>query len=150
MGIFSKLKKSDNSEYQKKQSDEARARQDEDVSLAEEKAKVAMPTTSKNGRQSLTDTGLAYKWLVKPIITEKATYLSSFNKYIFAVAPGANKIEIKKAVKKVYGVEVLKVNIINKPGKTVRYGRKIGRTKVRRQAVVTLAAGQTIQLYEGV
>lgn len=96
------------------------------------------------------DTKEAYRVLIKPMITEKGTHLASQNKYIFEVAPQANKIEIKKAIRAVYGVEPLKVNLVSLTGKQVRYGRTRGRTKDRKKAIITLPKGQTIEVYEGV
>ncbi|MBU1036631.1 50S ribosomal protein L23 [Patescibacteria group bacterium] len=96
------------------------------------------------------DTKDAYRILSRPMITEKGTYLAGQNKYIFEVATNANKIEIKKAIKAVYGVEPIAINIINLPGKRVQYRRIRGRTKRRKKAIVTLPEGQTIEVYEGV
>ena len=90
-------------------------------------------------------TGLAYKVLVRPQITEKATMLASSNKYVFRVHPSSNKHEVKKAIEKVYDVDVKKVNIINTSGKKRRYGSSLGRTKDWKKAVVTVAAGQRIE-----
>lgn len=103
----------------------------------------------KKAKLKKDDTGEAYRVLVKPLITEKGSSLGMFNKYIFEVTPHTNKIEIKKAIKKVYGVDPIKVNIINILGKKVRYGRTEGRTKHWKKAVVTLPQGQKIDVQEG-
>jgi len=95
------------------------------------------------------DTGDAYRVLIKPLITEKGSSLGIFNKYIFEVASHTSKIEIKKAIKKVYGVDPIKVNIMNVLGKKVRYGRTEGRTKHWKKAVITLPQGQKIDIQEG-
>lgn len=92
----------------------------------------------------------AYRVLVKPLISEKATFLAGENKYVFEVDRRATKKEIRQAVKDVYGVEPIKVNVISVEGKARRYGRTLGRTKSRKKAVVTLSPGQSIQVYEGV
>ncbi|MBU1164682.1 50S ribosomal protein L23 [Patescibacteria group bacterium] len=92
----------------------------------------------------------AYRVLIKPVVSEKATMLTSQNSYVFEVAPKMNKIEIKKAVQKVYNVTPIKVNIINVIGRNVRYGKTSGKTKSWKKAIVTLKDGDTIQLYEGV
>jgi large subunit ribosomal protein L23 len=92
----------------------------------------------------------AYKVLVKPVITERAAHLGVINKYVFAVAKKANKIEIAKAVNEVYGIKPTKVNIISMSGKRVRYGKTRGQKKDWKKAVVTLPTGKTINLYEGV
>ncbi len=92
----------------------------------------------------------AYRILVKPLITEKATNLSAVNKYVFIVNKQVNKIEIARAVESIYSVKVLGVNLINVKGKRVTRGRVSGRRKDFKKAIVTLAKGETIKLYEGV
>ncbi|MFA5163371.1 MAG: 50S ribosomal protein L23 [Patescibacteria group bacterium] len=88
--------------------------------------------------------------LIKPLVTEKATNLSAQNQYVFMVAPRANKIEVAKAVASVYHVKPLGVNLVNVKGKQVTRGRVRGNRKDWKKAIVTLAAGQTIKMYEGV
>lgn len=88
--------------------------------------------------------------LVKPLITEKATHLASENKYVFVIARGANKIETAKAIQAVYGVKPLDVNIVNMKGKKVARGKVRGQRKDWKKAIVTLAKGDTIKVYEGV
>lgn len=101
-------------------------------------AKVAKPKKE--------DTGEAWRILLKPLYTEKITGLGILNQYAFMVAPATNKIEVRKAIKKVYGVDPIKVNITNVQGKDVKYGRSEGRTKKWKKAIVTLAQGQKIEL----
>jgi len=96
------------------------------------------------------DTGEAYKVLLKPIITEKMTSLSVNNQYGFMVSSYTNKIEVKKAVTKVYGVTPIRVRIINVKGKAVRTGKQTGVTKKWKKAVVTLKQGDKIEIYETV
>jgi len=92
----------------------------------------------------------AYRVLVRPLISEKASHQQSLNQYFFAVALDANRIEVAKAVKAVYGVAPIKVNIIRSEGKARRIGSTIGRRKDWKKAMVTLPKGKTISLYEGV
>ncbi|MFA4833915.1 MAG: 50S ribosomal protein L23 [Patescibacteria group bacterium] len=92
----------------------------------------------------------AYRILLKPMVTEKATNLGVLNKYVFAVSPKANKIEIAQAIEAVYGVKPVGVNIMRAEGKTVRSGRTFGRRKDWKKAIVALPAGKTIKVYEGV
>jgi large subunit ribosomal protein L23 len=92
----------------------------------------------------------AYRILLSPLVTEKATNLHSANKYVFVVAKGANKISIARAVASAYGVNPVKVNIMSVGGKAVSRGRVRGRQSDWRKAVVTLAKGVTIKIYEGV
>lgn len=90
------------------------------------------------------------KILIKPLVTEKASHLASENKYAFIVALNANKIEVAKAVKALYGVDVVKVNIINMEGKNVVRGRIKGQRSDFKKAIVTLKKGDVISIYEGV
>ena len=87
--------------------------------------------------------------LVKPIITDKSTLLPQNGKYVFHVAPRANKIMIKEAVQKAFGVTVIDVNICKVRGKEKRYGPRLIRTPDVKKAIVTLLAGDRIQLIEG-
>jgi len=66
------------------------------------------------------------------------------------VAPKTNKIEVAKAVKEIYGVKPVRVNMIKMAGKQARYGRISGRRKDWKKAIITLPSGQTIKIYEGV
>ncbi|MBU0637129.1 50S ribosomal protein L23 [Patescibacteria group bacterium] len=92
----------------------------------------------------------AYQVLLKPLVTEKATNLIVNNKYVFVVANNVNKVEIAKAIYQVYGVKAIKINVINTMGKTTKRGKIVGKRKDWKKAIVTLAAGETIKIYEGV
>lgn len=82
----------------------------------------------------------------KPWITEKATALQKEAKYVFIVKQGATKPEIKKAVKEIYKVEPVAVNIVNRPAKSKKMGALRGHQSGYKKAVVTLEAGQKIDL----
>lgn len=86
--------------------------------------------------------------IIKPLVTEKSTGLMAEDKYTFVVAPGANKIEIKYAVEKLFNVKVLKVNTLVDRGKLRRMGRSQGRQPDLKKAVVTLRAGDKIKVFE--
>ena len=92
----------------------------------------------------------AHKFIIKPLITEKATDLVSQNKYVFVVSEGANKIAVAKAIETIYGIKPLKVNLSNVKGKKVSRGRIRGQRKDWCKAVITLPQGQSIKIYEGV
>ncbi|OGY52465.1 MAG: 50S ribosomal protein L23 [Candidatus Buchananbacteria bacterium RIFCSPLOWO2_01_FULL_56_15] len=92
----------------------------------------------------------AYRVLLKPLVTEKAADLGTHNQYVFMIDPRMNKIEVKKAVRTIYGINPLAVRIITMQGKAVRYGRRYGVTKSWKKAMVTLKAGDKIEVYEGV
>ncbi len=93
-----------------------------------------------------------YEVIIKPVITEKSTWLKDKNRDIcFEVAPKANKIEIKEAVEKLFDVKVKSVRTVKKKGKTRRMGRNIGRTKNWKKAYVTLKEGEKmIEYFEAV
>jgi large subunit ribosomal protein L23 len=88
--------------------------------------------------------------IVRPIVSEKSYALSEKGVYIFIVPPGANKIEIRRSVERVFNVRVTKVNTLNRPGKRKRNRRQntFGKKSDTKRAIVTLAAGQTIPLFE--
>jgi large subunit ribosomal protein L23 len=93
--------------------------------------------------------------IIKPIITEKMTAMGEkLGRYGFIVDKKANKIQIKKAVKELYGVEVDEVNTINYPGKfKSRYtksGVLSGKTNAFKKAIVTLAKGESIDFYSNI
>lgn len=92
--------------------------------------------------------------LKKPLVTEKVSALNEKGKYGFIVDAEANKVEIKTAVEKQYGVNVEKVNTMNVMGKLkTRYtkaGVLSGRRPNYKKAIVTLAAGEVIDFYSNV
>ena len=86
--------------------------------------------------------------LLRPILTEKTTFgIEALNAYVFEVHPTANKIQIRKAVENLFDVKVRKVNVRNRRGKRKRVGRTVGYGKNTKHAVVTLAAGETLDIY---
>lgn len=92
--------------------------------------------------------------LKKPLVTEKVSAMNEKGKYGFIVDTDANKVEIKKAVEKQYGVNVLSVNTMKVMGKfKTRYtkaGVLSGRKPNYKKAIVTLAAGEVIDFYSNV
>lgn len=88
--------------------------------------------------------------ILAPVVTEKAVGQIADRKYTFRVANGANKIEIRKAVEEIFGVQVEKVNTISMKGQKRRYGRFEGYTSDWKKAVVTLTEGsKTIEFFDG-
>ena len=86
----------------------------------------------------------------QPIITEKATILSEYNKTVFKVHKGANKKIIKKNIEKLFKVNVIKINIINtKTKKKLKQG-KMSTKSGYKKAIVTLKKGQNIDLTTGI
>ena len=90
-----------------------------------------------------------YQVLIKPTITEKSTLLQESGKYTFHIAPKANKVQVKEAVERNFGVTVLDVNITKLHGKKKRYGARITQRPDTKKAVVTLKQGDRINIIEG-
>jgi len=93
--------------------------------------------------------------ILKPVITEKMTKLGEkLNRFGFIVHKKANKVEIKKAVEELYGVDVESVNTMNYSGKNksrnTKSGIVTGRTNSYKKAIVTLAEGETIDFYSNI
>lgn len=88
--------------------------------------------------------------LIEPVISEKANALREQNKYVFIVHPSATKTQIKEAVAKLFNVKVLDCTTINVMGKMKRLRGKPGRASSYKKAIVRVAAGETIQAFEGV
>jgi large subunit ribosomal protein L23 len=89
--------------------------------------------------------------LVKPLVTEKShEQLDRHGAYTFVVANDANKIEIADAIEKQFNVKVKDVRTMRYAGKEKRMGRWMGRKAAWKKAVVTLAEGDSIEIFEGV
>jgi len=92
----------------------------------------------------------AYGIILRPLITEKAQIMTGQNKYAFEVDKRANKMQIKEAVEVAFSVNVKEVNTAVMKGKRRRYGRALTKQPEWKKAVVTLAPGDKIELFEGV
>ncbi len=89
------------------------------------------------------------KIIVRPLITEQGAMMRELhNQHYFQVAPEANKLEIKQAVEHFFGVSVTQVRTMNYRGKIKRMGRFEGKRADWKKAVVTLAEGDSIDLFE--
>ena len=91
-----------------------------------------------------------YDKILSPVVTEKSTNLSELNKIVFKVLDGANKKNLKKNIEKIFKVNVIKINIINKQNRTkVTRGRKV-KVSGYKKAIITLKKGQSIDLTTGI
>ncbi len=92
--------------------------------------------------------------ILRPVISEKSMDQTNKSKYTFAVADGANKLQIKAAVQELFKVTVVNVNVLTtKPkekSRNRRRGRQVGFTSPWKKAVVTVKAGDSIEFFEGV
>ena len=90
-----------------------------------------------------------YDSILSPVITEKSTIASEYNQVVFEVPLTASKPEIKEAVEQLFGVSVRAVNTQRTKGKTKRFRGIKGRRSDVKKAVVTLAAGDQIDIATG-
>lgn len=117
------------------------------MSLLNKKAKPAKAASSKPA--SALASARLYDVIERPLVTEKTTAAAEQNKVVFAISPTATKNDVKKAVESIFKVSVLKVNTINVEGKAKKFRGRDGKRNDLRKAIVTLAAGSTIDFAAG-
>jgi len=86
--------------------------------------------------------------IIRPVVSEKSYAGLESNVYTFLVDPRANKTEIKEAVQGIWNVRVTSVNTINRKGKTKRRRFTVGKRADQKRAIVTLAEGEAIEIFE--
>lgn len=153
MGLLDRWRKKKTTEQLKQVQVEEKNSKKQVVKESEIKTKAAKKI--KTDEKGKTETKavyseVGYRVLLRPLITEKAAVMESLNKYTFAVHRLANKFQIKQAIKEVYGVAPMAVQVINAPGKKVRFGKHQGRRSDYKKAIVTLPVGKSISIHEGV
>lgn len=143
MGLFGKTKK----EEKKSVSKAKAAAKKEPLVKVEKKelseTEVSLPKPAKK------EINQAWRVVKRPLVTEKSSGLMGQNKYIFEIYPKANKSEVRKAIRDLYGVNVKEVNIIKVPGKKRRVGRHIGFRSGLKKAIVSIKAGESIDIITG-
>ena len=92
-----------------------------------------------------------YQVIRRPLSTEKSTMAAESNQYVFEVHVRSNKVQIREAVERIFKVNVMKVRVLNMGPRFGRWGRKrVTRSAAWKKAVVTVAVGQKIEVFEGV
>ncbi len=88
--------------------------------------------------------------LIRPVVSEKSYSLMDENVYVFVVDPSATKVDVRRAVEDAFGVRVANVNTLNRKGKTKRNRKSnsLGHRTDTKRAIVTLAQGDSIDLFE--
>lgn len=124
--------------------------QAEEKAPAKKTKKKAAPAKSTKKTASVGAMAAAHRVLVRPLLSEKTTMQEAGGQYTFEVAKDATKVDVKNAVKAVYGVDVKKVNMIHMDGKKTRFGRFQGTRKGKKKAIVILPKGSTMSIHEGV
>ncbi|HUA53907.1 MAG TPA: 50S ribosomal protein L23 [Candidatus Sulfotelmatobacter sp.] len=109
-----------------------------------------MSASSKGKAKAVLTKQQMYDVILAPVITEKATRTSEHNQVVFKVALDATKPEIKAAVEGVFGVTVTAVNTVRVKGKIKMFRGRPGRRSDYKKAMVTLAAGQSIDVTTGI
>lgn len=150
MGIFDKLKGKPKQTMEK------------DLKPAEEKKPKAAKKAADAGEAKKTDkkdkgaartkgsSAESNRIIVRPLFTEKTDRLQAAGSYTFVVTKDANKTEVARAIKDLYGVKPVSVRVTVRKGKYVRFGRSFGRRQDEKRAIVTLAKGDRITVMEGV
>ncbi len=154
MAILDRLKKKSSEAAAKPAADSATKKKVAAKQPAKRKAGKGQKAAEKKGRKGEAKkakkgvaTGSAYRILVEPLVTEKATLTGT---YYFRVDPRANKTEVAKAIKQVYEVTPKHVRVMNVRGKKVRAGqRNEGTRSDWKKAIVRLNEGDSINVYEG-
>ena len=85
--------------------------------------------------------------IIRPIISEHSYYMMQENVYTFEVAKSANKVEIAQAVEEIFDVTVVKVNTLNVKAKPKRVRYQVGKTRTWKKAMVTVAEGDSIEIF---
>jgi large subunit ribosomal protein L23 len=129
-----------------------------DVKIVDEKKNVDTKKTAKKSEvtkkpavkavKRKSATVMAHWVLRKPLITEKTAALASDGVYVFEVSNTAGKVEVRQAVRELYGVTPRRVNIVRSKGKRVTFGRRKGVRKDWKKALVYLKKGETIEVFD--
>jgi len=150
MGIFGKFSKKQGWLRPPKDDKAKKAAVKEPASSAaqagEKQADKAPAEPVKRGALAKETAGDSYRVLLSPVLTEKADRQQTLGKYAFIVDIAANKTEVARAVKDLYGVKPVSVRVVPIKGKQVRFGRFLGRRKDLKKAIVTLKSGESITL----
>ena len=85
--------------------------------------------------------------IIRPVITEHSYDMMNNNTYTFEVAKSSNKVEIAQAIEAIFNVKVVKVNTLNVKSKPKRVRYQVGRTRTWKKAIVTVAEGETIEIF---
>lgn len=117
---------------------------------AKKKTAEVSAETSKAVKGDAAKIALHAHSLLSPRVSEKAAILASKGVFVFNVPVSANKVEVRKAVEAIYGVNVVSVNTVRGEGKPMNRGRRAGSRNRWKKALVQLKPGQKIDLYEGV
>ncbi|HEU0051149.1 MAG TPA: 50S ribosomal protein L23 [Patescibacteria group bacterium] len=146
MAIFDRFRKKSGSAKETKEETPSK----ELAAVKKQKASQAETETETTLIKAQLGNELSFRLLRRPHVSERAARQTERNVYVFDVPVSAEKISIRKAVESLYKVNVIGVRTIRHAGKPVYRGRRPGVRNAWKKALVTLAPGQKIDLYEGV
>ena len=146
MGLFTRKKDVD--EKESKDVKKTVAKKNTKVSGVKNKEVKKASKKSNNNVVSIVASKEAYKFIVSPWITEKTQELMTEGKYVFKIRRKVTKGQVKTAIEKMYGVKIIKINVINIPQKKRRFGRIIGKKASVRKAIVSLKKGDKIEMFK--
>lgn len=150
MGFFDKFRKKKAVPSTQKSEDVKVEKEKKVVEKKADKKKVAKPKKEEKKALAVSvSSSVAHKVLLQPVLSEKSFKMQAENKYVFRVAPDTNKYQIRTAIKELYGVSPIKVNVIRKqPVAKYRWGKTVGKTKLIKKALVTMPEGTVLNLTE--
>jgi len=125
-------------------------KEDKETKGTVEKTEGAVKTAEKTKKVVASFKGSAYRVILKPLVSEKASTAEMSGRYTFLVDARNNKTEIKQAIKQIYGIMPTNVSVMNFEGKRTRSGALPGKRTDFKKAIVTLPKGHTISIHEGV
>ena len=144
MGILSKITK-------KKDEPKAKSESKAEVAVEKEAKPVAKKEkTTKTAKKVDVKLSNNNSVIIRPVISEKSLMQETKGTYTFLVNQDANKLQVKQAVKDIYGVMPSAVRVISVEGKRVRFGVRRGKRSDYKKALVTLPEGKKISIHEGV
>lgn len=147
MGLFDRFKNTKKTETKSEKKTSKKVSQESSSPVKDVRKKAARPK-DKTGPATFakSDLGRAPQVIIHPLISEKATELNTRDQYVFKVKNETNKVEIRKAISRIYGVTVTGVRIINIPRKKKRLGKFQGYKSGYKKAMVSLKKGDKIEL----
>lgn len=145
MAIFKKTKKTEDAQV-------SEATTEKKPVKAKKAVKADAPKAEKKAekKSARTVSSLALRTIIAPLATEKTARLAAGSVYAFLVNKNANRVAVKQAIRELYKVTPVKVNIVNVRGTARRFGRFVGRTSDTKKALVTLPKGSHIDVFEAV
>lgn len=142
MWLFSRKKKEEKEMKPERTANLAESRRAEEKVASDNQQTTTVPAVKLPKGED----AYSYQVILRPIVAEKGGFLEKQGKYLFKVAENVNKVEIKKAIEKLYKVKVEKVHILNMPSKFRQVGKHEGRRPGFKKAIVTLKHGDKIEV----